>query len=173
MPLDAPQLRQRLVTGWLRLVDRARKAQYSFMVVMAVLIGVGGGFAAILFRYLIEGTTYAFSGGATQTPDGFARTVERAEAAQRLAAAETARRASARLAAAGTLTAGMAHEVRSPMNAIGLAAQRLERRLGEDEEGRASARRVGLRPERHVSCRERSRWRDSPWLPAGGGAGGC
>ncbi len=42
------------------------------MVVIAVLIGLAGGFAAILFRYLIEGSTYAFSGGATIAPSGFA-----------------------------------------------------------------------------------------------------
>ncbi|MEJ2084365.1 MAG: ATP-binding protein, partial [Acidobacteriota bacterium] len=57
------------------------------------------------------------------------RAAEREMAARRLAEAETARRRSERLAAAGALTAGLAHEVRSPMNAIGLAAQRLERRL--------------------------------------------
>jgi signal transduction histidine kinase len=58
---------------------------------------------------------------------------ERREAAQRLAVAEAGRRRSERLAAAGALTAGLAHEVRSPLNAIGLAAQRLERKLGEDD----------------------------------------
>ena len=62
------------------------------------------------------------------------RTLERAEAARRFAALEAARLSSERLAAAGTLTAGLAHEVRSPMNAINLAAQRLEPQLqGLDE----------------------------------------
>ncbi len=58
---------------------------------------------------------------------------EREQAARRLAEADVARRRSERLAAAGALTAGLAHEVRSPMNAIGLAAQRLQRRLPEGE----------------------------------------
>jgi len=56
------------------------------------------------------------------------RTLEREEAARRLAESETARRRSERLAAAGALTAGLAHEVRSPLNAIVLAAQRIERK---------------------------------------------
>jgi signal transduction histidine kinase len=64
---------------------------------------------------------------------------ERREAAQRLADAETARRRSERLAAAGALTAGLAHEVRSPLNAIGLAAQRLERKLETGDERRSLA----------------------------------
>jgi signal transduction histidine kinase len=62
-----------------------------------------------------------------------ARARERAESGRRLLAAERARQQSERLAAAGALTAGLAHEVRSPLNAIGLAAQRLERRLPEDD----------------------------------------
>ncbi|MDQ7088602.1 MAG: HAMP domain-containing sensor histidine kinase [Acidobacteriota bacterium] len=64
-----------------------------------------------------------------------ARALERADAARRLAEAELARRRSERLAAAGALTAGLAHEVRSPLNAISLAAQRIERRppAGEGE----------------------------------------
>lgn len=57
------------------------------------------------------------------------RAREREEATTRLAEAETARRRGERLAAAGSLAAGLAHEVRSPLNAIGLAAQRLERKL--------------------------------------------
>jgi len=61
------------------------------------------------------------------------RAIEREMAAQRLAELETARRRSERLAAAGALTAGLAHEVRSPLNAIGLAAQRIERRHTMDE----------------------------------------
>lgn len=58
---------------------------------------------------------------------------ERAAAARRLAEAEEARRRSERLAAAGALTAGLAHEVRSPLNAISLAAQGLERRHADDD----------------------------------------
>lgn len=57
------------------------------------------------------------------------RSIERQESTRRVAEAEAARRRSERLAAAGALTAGLAHEVRSPLNAISLAAQRLERRL--------------------------------------------
>jgi len=52
---------------------------------------------------------------------------ERQAAADHLAHVEEARRRSERLALAGALTAGLAHEVRSPLNAIALAAQRLER----------------------------------------------
>jgi signal transduction histidine kinase len=70
------------------------------------------------------------------------RAREREQAARRLADAEAARQRSERLAAAGALTAGLAHEVRSPMNAIGLAAQRLERKLQEKGELQALARRV-------------------------------
>ena len=62
------------------------------------------------------------------------RALERADAARRLAEAELARRRSERLAAAGALTAGLAHEVRSPLNAISLAAQRIERRPPEGEQ---------------------------------------
>jgi CIC family chloride channel protein len=60
--------------AWLRFAtDRARRARYSFMVLMAVVVGVGGGFAAIAFRYLIGSTTWAFSGGTDVTPSGFAQ----------------------------------------------------------------------------------------------------
>ena len=65
------------------------------------------------------------------------RTLERQESEHRVAEAEAARRRSEGLAAAGALTAGLAHEVRSPLNAISLAAQRLERKLeghGERQE---------------------------------------
>lgn len=69
------------------------------------------------------------------------RAMEREEAARRLAEVESARRRNERLAAAGALTAGLAHEVRSPLNAIGLAAQRIERRHTPDEEcGRFAAK---------------------------------
>jgi len=70
-----------------------------------------------------------------------ARTVEREESARRLAEAETARRRNERLAAAGALTAGLAHEVRSPLNAIGLAAQRTMRTNGPESDcGRFAAK---------------------------------
>ncbi len=72
MSTPTPSGPGRLASTWLSLVDRARQAEYSFMVIMAVLIGIGGGFAAILFRFLIEGATWTFSGGATASPDGFA-----------------------------------------------------------------------------------------------------
>lgn len=55
------------------------------------------------------------------------RAREREATGRRLAELEESRRSSERLAFAGTLTAGLAHEVRSPLNSIGLAAQRLER----------------------------------------------
>ena len=70
------------------------------------------------------------------------RGLERVESARRLAEAEAARRRSERLAAAGTLTAGLAHEVRNPLNAIGLAAQRLEHKHHEPDESRAFAQRI-------------------------------
>jgi signal transduction histidine kinase len=70
------------------------------------------------------------------------RSLEREAASQRLAGVEAARQRSERLAAAGALTAGLAHEVRSPMNAIGLAAQRLERKLAGNEELRSIAARI-------------------------------
>jgi signal transduction histidine kinase len=62
------------------------------------------------------------------------RAMEREETARRVAELETARSRSERLAAAGALTAGLAHEVRSPLNAIGLAAQRIERTHAPDDE---------------------------------------
>jgi signal transduction histidine kinase len=68
------------------------------------------------------------------------RSHEKGEAARRLAEAETARRRSDRLAAAGALTAGLAHEVRSPLNAISLAAQRVERKHPDPNECKEFAR---------------------------------
>ncbi len=76
------------------------------------------------------------------------RAREREEAGKRLAEAETARRRSERLAAAGALTAGMAHEVRSPLNAIGLAAQRLERKLSHESDLQQIAGRIRVEVDR-------------------------
>ncbi len=70
------------------------------------------------------------------------RSLERAESAKELARSEAARRQSERLAAAGALTAGLAHEVRSPLNAISLAAQRVERCGASEREGAAFAARI-------------------------------
>ena len=67
------------------------------------------------------------------------RAIERQEAVRRVGEAEAARRRSERLAVAGALTAGLAHEVRSPLNAISLAAQRLERKLEGDAERQGMA----------------------------------
>lgn len=62
--------------GWiawlLDVLARFRRARHSFMVIAAVLIGFGGGCAAILFRALIQGSTWTFSGGSTMAPEGFA-----------------------------------------------------------------------------------------------------
>jgi signal transduction histidine kinase len=71
-----------------------------------------------------------------------ARTREREENRRRLSRLEEERRRSERLAAAGALAAGLAHEVRNPLNAIGLAAQRLARVAGAGEEGRVLAGRI-------------------------------
>ena len=84
-----------------------------------------------------------------------ARGREREALGRRLAAAERQRQQAERLAAAGTLAAGLAHEVRNPLNAIGLAAQRLERALAAAPDDRRAAerglvdriRREGLRLE--------------------------
>lgn len=100
--------------------------------------------AAATRRTLLIGLVLAGIGLAGITAAGVSHTlnVERAEAARRVAALEAARRSSERLAAAGTLTAGLAHEVRSPMNAINLAAQRLERQLQGRDEPHSMARRI-------------------------------
>lgn len=51
---------------------RFRRTRYTFIVIASVLIGLGGGFAAILFRYLIEGATWSFTGGHGLGAGGFA-----------------------------------------------------------------------------------------------------
>lgn len=63
-----------------------------------------------------------------------ARARESAESARRLAEAEERRLRSERLAAAGALAAGVAHEVRNPLNSISLAAQRISRKHSGDTE---------------------------------------
>jgi len=63
-----------------------------------------------------------------------ARARESAESARRLAEAEEKRLRSERLAAAGALAAGVAHEVRNPLNSISLAAQRISRKHPGDTE---------------------------------------
>lgn len=94
----------------------------------------------VLAAFATAGTAFAFV--------SHLRSREKEESARRIADAETARRRSERLAAAGALTAGLAHEVRSPMNAIGLAAQRLERKLPEGDARRAMAARIGSEVQR-------------------------
>lgn len=61
-----------------------------------------------------------------------ARAREREQARRRLADLEESHRRGERLAAAGALAAGLAHEVRNPLNGIGMAAQRIERFAGTE-----------------------------------------
>jgi two-component system sensor histidine kinase HydH len=63
-----------------------------------------------------------------------ARAREREQARRRLADLEESHRRGERLAAAGALAAGLAHEVRNPLNGIGMAAQRIERFAGAEGE---------------------------------------
>lgn len=89
----------------------------------------------VLAALAIAGSAFAFV--------SHLRSRESAEATRRLAEVDLARRRSERLAAAGALTAGLAHEVRSPLNAIGLASQRLELKLELSDASRAMASRIG------------------------------
>ena len=62
-----------------------------------------------------------------------ARSAERVENLQRLGDLERQRSRSDRLASAGALSAGVAHEIRNPLNAISIAAQRIRRQKNEEE----------------------------------------
>lgn len=73
---------------------------------------------------------------------GRMHSLERQASRKRLEEVDRKRRRSERLAAAGALTAGLAHEVRSPLNAIGMAAQRLERKLEPASEPHTIAHRL-------------------------------
>jgi len=101
--------------------------------------GASGMRRAVLVGIVLIGYALAIGGFAMVSR---LRSFERMEASRRLAEAEAARRRGERLAAAGALTAGLAHEVRSPLNAIGLAAQRLERNYPEAGECGDFARRI-------------------------------
>lgn len=74
MPADSDNAGQppgafaRLGRGLLRF----RRTRYTFIVAVSVLIGLGGGFAAIMFRFLIEAASWTFSGGHGLGPAGFA-----------------------------------------------------------------------------------------------------
>jgi len=76
------------------------------------------------------------------------RTLERTAAAERLALLDEDRRRAERLSAAGALAAGLAHEVRSPLNAVSIAAQRMARRHEAGTEGGDFARTVHAEIER-------------------------
>jgi signal transduction histidine kinase len=73
-----------------------------------------------------------------------ARAREREALTRRLGAAERSRQQAERLASAGTLAAGLAHEIRNPLNAVGLAAQRLLRGGALDEAQRSLVERIRL-----------------------------
>lgn len=126
MPLEAPAGSEATIVVGLDgtpLQEAARDSMIRTMVMGLVLAALA-----------IAGSAFAFV--------SHLRSRERSEAAKRLAEADLARRRSERLAAAGALTAGLAHEVRSPLNAIGLAAQRLERKLEPSDERHTLASRI-------------------------------
>jgi len=123
MPLQGPagsQSRLRVGLDGARLQEAAGSAMRR-----TLLVGL------VLFGFAVAGTAFAVVSRL--------RAQEREEASRQLARAEAARRGSERLAAAGALTAGLAHEVRSPLNAIGLAAQRLQRKFQEGDGPRTIA----------------------------------
>ena len=62
-----------------------------------------------------------------------ARSAERLENLKRLGELEKERSRSERLVSAGELSAGVAHEIRNPLNAISMAAQRIRRQKKEEE----------------------------------------
>jgi signal transduction histidine kinase len=100
--------------------------------------------AAALRRTALVGVVLAAFGLASA---GFtivqrARAREREQARRRLADLEEGRRRGERLAAAGALAAGLAHEVRNPLNGIGMAAQRIERLAARDGERGGKARQL-------------------------------
>src|SRR6185295_3506691 len=72
------------------------------------------------------------------------RAREREQARRRLADLEEGRRRGERLAAAGALAAGLAHEVRNPLNGIGMAAQRIERLAAAEGEPGGKARQLAV-----------------------------
>ena len=127
MPLEAPAGSiASVIVGMdgAPLQDAARASMVRTLVISLVLAALA-----------IAGSAFAFV--------SHLRSRERAEATRRLAEVDLARRRSERLAAAGALTAGLAHEVRSPLNAIGLASQQLERKLEESDARRPIASRIG------------------------------
>ncbi len=100
--------------------------------------------AAALRRTALVGVVLAAFGLASA---GFtmvqrARAREREQARRRLAGLEEGRRRGERLAAAGALAAGLAHEVRNPLNGIGMAAQRIERLAAMEGERGGKARQL-------------------------------
>ncbi len=120
LPLEVPAGGQ----AWLRVGLDGSIVESISRAAMARTLVTGSALAALA----LAGTAYAAV--------SHLRGREREEALHRIAESEAARHRSERLAVAGALAAGLAHEIRSPMNAIGLAAQRLVRKLpaGSDEE---------------------------------------
>ena len=127
MPLEAPAGSTASVIVGMDGVPLQNAAKASM--VRTLVMGL------VLAALAIAGSAFAFV--------SHLRSRERVVAAQRLAEVDLARRRSERLAAAGALTAGLAHEVRSPLNAIGLASQRLELKHELSDASRSMASRIG------------------------------